>query len=76
MSTDRNKAMSKRLYEEVFGRGNLGAADEILAVECVNHGAGAPPSIGREQIGGTRRSRFPRDLGQSPVCPTSLLRTP
>lgn len=50
MSTDKNKAMSKRLYEEVFGRGNLGAADEILDVECVNHGAGAPPSIGREQI--------------------------
>jgi len=47
MCTDNNRAMSKRLYEEVFGHGNLGAADEILAVECGNHGAGAPPSIGR-----------------------------
>ena len=50
MSIDSNKAMSRRLYEEVFGRGNLIAADEILDAECVNHGPGAPPSFGREQI--------------------------
>ena len=50
MSLDENKEMSRRLYEEVFGRGNLGAADQILDAECVNHGPGAPPSIGCEQI--------------------------
>ena len=49
MSLD-NKALAKRLYEEVFGRGNLAAADEILAEGCINHGAGAPPSLGTEQI--------------------------
>ena len=50
MSIDKNKSMSRRLYEEVFGRGNLDAADEILDAECVNHGPGAPSSKGREQI--------------------------
>ena len=45
-----NKAQATRLYVEVFGRGNLAAADEILAADCVNHGAGAPPSVGSEQI--------------------------
>lgn len=44
------KALSKRLYEEVFGRGNLEVADEILAEDCVSHGAGAPPTAGSAQI--------------------------
>ena len=50
MGTDDNKALSRRLYEEVFGRGNLDAADDILAEDCVNHGPGSPPLVGREQI--------------------------
>ena len=45
-----NKSLAQRLYLEVFGRGNLVAADEILAEDCINHGAGAPPTVGREQI--------------------------
>jgi predicted ester cyclase len=47
---DENKAMSRRLYEEVFGRGNLAAADEIMAADAVSHGPGAPQVTGTEQI--------------------------
>src|SRR6476659_4837645 len=31
MSLDGNEALSRRLYEKVFGRGNLDATDEIMA---------------------------------------------
>jgi predicted ester cyclase len=45
-----NKAASRRLYEEVFGRGNLAAADEILAEDCITHGPGVPPETGSAGI--------------------------
>jgi predicted ester cyclase len=45
-----NKALSRRLYEEVFGRGNLAAADEVLAQDCLSHGPGVPPGVGTEGI--------------------------
>lgn len=45
-----NKALSRRLYEEVFGRGNFVAADEIMAADAVSHGPGSPPNVGTEQI--------------------------
>jgi len=44
------KERSRRLYEEVFGRGNYRAADEILAADAVSHGPGVPPQHGTEQI--------------------------
>ncbi len=50
MSIDDEKRASRRLYEEVFGRGNLQAADEILAGDCVSHGPGVPPVHGTDQI--------------------------
>jgi len=50
MSHDEQKAMSRRLYEEVFGRGNLAAADEIMTADAVSHGPGTPPVTGTEQI--------------------------
>jgi len=50
MSLDGNKALSRRLYEEVFGHGNLAAADEILAEGCVSHGPGSPPAVGADGI--------------------------
>jgi predicted ester cyclase len=50
MASDANKIRSRRLYEEVFGRGNLEAADEILAEGCVSHGPGVAPIVGRDQI--------------------------
>ncbi len=45
-----NKSQSRRLYEEVFGRGNLAAADEIMAADCISHGPGSPPATGTEGI--------------------------
>lgn len=45
-----NKDLARKLYEEVFGRGNLEAADEIMAADCVSHGPGSPPLVGTEQI--------------------------
>ena len=50
MSIAQNKALSRRLYEELFGRGNLAAADEILAADSVSHGPGTPPVVGTEGI--------------------------
>ena len=50
MSLEGNKALSRRLYEEVFGNGNLAAADEILSEGCVSHGPGAPPAVGTDGI--------------------------
>jgi predicted ester cyclase len=47
---DLNKNLSRRLYEEVFGRGNLEAADEIMAEDVISHGPGSPPIKGRDQI--------------------------
>lgn len=49
-STEQHKAQARRLYVEVFGRGNLDAAEEILAADCVSHGPGSPPRTGREGI--------------------------
>jgi predicted ester cyclase len=45
-----NKASSRRLYEEVFGRGNYDVADEILAADTVGRGPGVEPVIGTEPI--------------------------
>jgi predicted ester cyclase len=52
MATDiaANKKLAGRLYEEVFARGNLATADEILAPDCVSHGPGMPPRIGTDDI--------------------------
>jgi len=50
MSFDANKALSRRLYEEVFGRGHLTVADEILSQDHVSHGSGTPPQVGTEGI--------------------------
>lgn len=50
MSLDQNKALARQLYEEVFGRGNLSAADEIMSEDCVSHGPGAPPATGSAAI--------------------------
>jgi predicted ester cyclase len=50
VSLDENKALARRLYEEVFGRGNLDAADAILTVDCVSHGPGVPATTGTESI--------------------------
>lgn len=59
-----NKQRSRRLYEELFGRGNYDAADEILAPDYMGHGgsAGSPPTTGTagiKQMAALQRSAFP-----------------
>ncbi len=45
-----DKQSSKRLYEEVFGRGNYDVADEILAADVVSHGPGVSPVVGTDPL--------------------------
>jgi predicted ester cyclase len=50
MSIEANKELARRLYIEVFGAGNMAAADEILAPDVVSHAADAPPRTGTDGI--------------------------
>jgi predicted ester cyclase len=50
MTGEENKELARRLYFEVFGVGNLAAADEILAPDCISHAADQPPRIGTDGI--------------------------
>jgi len=45
-----NKQWSRRLYYEVFGGGNYDAADQLMAPDILNHGAGSPPYTGTDGI--------------------------
>jgi predicted ester cyclase len=47
---DANKERSRRLYEEIFGKGNYGRADELMAAAIINHGPGSAPEPGTEGI--------------------------
>jgi steroid delta-isomerase-like uncharacterized protein len=63
MSSEENKALVRRLWEEVFNKRNLAVADELLAPGAVNHEASAgPPQSGPvdlKQVVGTLTSAFP-----------------
>ena len=45
MSTEANKAIIRRFFEEAFGQGNLAVLDEIIAPNQVNGGPGALPEM-------------------------------
>jgi predicted ester cyclase len=45
-----SKQRSRLLYEEIFGKGNYSAADELMAAAIINHGPGSPPVPGTEGI--------------------------
>ena len=45
MSAEENKAIARRLFEEVFNRRNLAVADELLTLESLNHDD--PHEVGR-----------------------------
>jgi steroid delta-isomerase-like uncharacterized protein len=48
MSTEQNKALVRRLMEDVFNRGNIGLVDELFAPDFVEHEElppGIPPGI-------------------------------
>ena len=42
MSIEQNKAVARRWSEELWGRGNLAVADEIIAADYVRHDPGDP----------------------------------
>ncbi len=46
MSAEENKAIIRRLFDEVFNKGNLGAADAVLAPDYVLHDPAAPDFAG------------------------------
>jgi steroid delta-isomerase-like uncharacterized protein len=63
MATDQNKALARRFIEELFNRGNTSAADEILALDFVEHEQ-LPPGIpnnreGVKVLATMLRSAFP-----------------
>lgn len=62
MSTE-NKNIGRRFIEEGFNRGNLAAADEIIAANFTNHDPGTPelPSgpDGYKQLVSTYRAAYP-----------------
>ena len=51
MSTEHNKAIARRWSEELWGKGDLSVADEIVAVDYVRHDSGDPfPARGPEDV--------------------------
>ena len=63
MSTEQNKALFRRMVEEIFNRGDMSLVDEFLAPDFVEHEE-LPPGIppGREgvkQLTAMLRSAFP-----------------
>ena len=62
MSTNANKAILNRFWEELFNGGNLSVADEIVAKEYLNHDLVPGETPGREglkQFVQFLRSAFP-----------------
>jgi steroid delta-isomerase-like uncharacterized protein len=57
MSTEQHKETLRRIYDEVFSKGNLGAVDELMAANYVLHGPG-----GTELKGPTGFKEFVRTL--------------
>ena len=49
MSTEENKAIELRFFEEVVNKGNLAVLDELLAPDFVDHSA--PPGIAADREG-------------------------
>ena len=51
MTTEQNKATVRRWSEELWGRGNLAVADEIIAPGYIRHDPGDPfPARGPEDV--------------------------
>ncbi|MBE7553639.1 MAG: ester cyclase [Anaerolineales bacterium] len=50
MSTETNKTVLKRFFEELFNRGDLSVADEIVGANYVNHNAVPGETPGREGL--------------------------
>ena len=51
MSTEENKAIARRIFEDVFNKGNLAAVDELAAPNIIFHSSTEPEPIhGREGL--------------------------
>jgi steroid delta-isomerase-like uncharacterized protein len=64
MLSETNKTLSRRFFEEVFGKGKLNVLDEITAKDHVNSGPGTPPDLapgleGTKQLVTMYRNAFP-----------------
>lgn len=59
--SERNKALSRRLIEEVYGRGNIATADEIVAPDFVGHAT----TIGEADAGVEQFKQFVQELRQA-----------
>ncbi len=63
MSTEQNKALIRRFYAEVWGKGNLDVADEVFADDYTRHdlrpSAALPGPGGQKKIAGDFRAAFP-----------------
>jgi steroid delta-isomerase-like uncharacterized protein len=63
MSAEENKALARRVLEEMFNEGNLDLADEVFAPDYVNHDPAMPEDIrgpeGFKEYVGAYRTAFP-----------------
>jgi steroid delta-isomerase-like uncharacterized protein len=64
MLSETNKTVSRRFFEEVFGKGKLNVLDEIIANDHVNSGPGSLPGLpmgpeGTKQLVTVYRNAFP-----------------
>jgi steroid delta-isomerase-like uncharacterized protein len=63
MTGDANKQVVRRFYEELWNRGNLDAADELVASDYVRHdlrpGDAPPGPAGQKRVAETFRAAFP-----------------
>jgi predicted ester cyclase len=61
MSAEENKALVRQTWEDLFNKGKLATADELIAASFTNHAApGAPPGPGSfKQLVMMYRSAFP-----------------
>ena len=64
MLSETNKTVSRRFFEEAFGKGNLNVLDEIIAPDHVNNGPGALPELptgpdGAKKLVTVYRNAFP-----------------
>jgi predicted ester cyclase len=64
MLSETNKTLSRRFFDEVFGKGKLNVLDEIIARDHINSGPGTLPGLptgpeGAKQLVTVYRNAFP-----------------
>ena len=63
MSTESNRAIARRDFDEVWSKGNLAAADDLIAANVVRHDLGASTTVqgieGYRQAVAAYRAAFP-----------------